>query len=362
MEQGPLTTRVIGTGSFLPERSMDNQELYRMESIRANFDVERARGSLKDSGGVEDLPPGEVFDRWARQVTGIRRRRVQERSSGVSTEEMAARAGRRALDDAGMEPADLDMIVVATVSPSDEVPNAAVTVADRLGIPEVAGFTLNTACAGFVYAMGVSHSLVLSGQAENVLVLAADTLTRITDYSDPKTAVLFGDGAGGAVLAPSDGSSGILGRPCLESEYAREHLYLIGQAWLPENSGPEALRMEGGARVLRKAIHAMADVADGALATTDRSWADVDFVIPHQANLRITQGLEKQLPLESGRVIHTIEEYGNSSASTVSIAFDEVLRGEHGPVPDPACFVLTAVGGGYSSAALALDWSPDGGK
>lgn len=355
-------SRVAGTGRYLPERTLDNHQLYALDSIRENFQVERARASLRDSEGAASLPPEEVFDRWARQVTGIVRRRIADPDGDLTTEEMCARASRRALESAGMEVSDLDFIVAATVTASDDVPNAACTIGKRLGIPHCPGYTLNAACAAFVHGLAAADSHIRSGLAENVLVVTGDTLSRITDYTDPKTAVLFGDAAGAAVLTGSDGGRpGLLGSPCLSADYAREHLYMVGQAWLPDHEEepvPARLRMGGGPRVLRRAIQAMAVVAEGAMDTTDRSWDEVDFVIPHQANLRITEGLERQLALENGRVIHTIQEYGNASASTVSLTFDEVIRGEHGPVPDPALFVLTAVGGGYTSGAVVVEHSP----
>lgn len=359
MSEGGGTGRIVGTGSYVPETRLDNFQLYEMESIRENFDLERARASLRKAGEADDLTPPEVFDRWSRQVTGIRERRVLRRDGDLTTEDMCASASRAALDDAGMEPGELDLIVAASVTPSDDVPNLACTMAERLGEPRVAGFTVNAACAGYVYALATAHAFIRSGSADNVLAVTGDALTRITDYEDPKTAVLFSDAAGAAIVRSSPDGRGILGRPCLTARYNREHLYLLGQAWLPEQKGPAKLRMGGGPRVLRQAINAMADVAEGALATCDRGWEDVDAVIPHQANLRITRGLERKLPLENGRVIHTIEEYGNSSASTVSVALDELLHGKRGPLPDPAVVVLTAVGGGYTTGAVVLEWNGD---
>ena len=162
-------------------------------------------------------------------------------------------------------------------------------------------------------------------------------------------------------MAPAaDGEGGVLGVPYHEADYAPEHLYLRGQGWETEEEPDPKLHMGGGPRVLRQAILAMRRVADRALETTGLGWEDVDYVVPHQANLRITRGLEKHLPLTGeGRVVHTIQEYGNLSASTVGVTLDEVLRGEHGPVPDPTRLVLTAVGGGYTSAGLVLEWRPD---
>lgn len=359
MTENRLTARVAGSGSFLPPRRLDNHDLFEMKGIRENFDVERARGSLRDAEDAASLEPVEVFDRWARQVTGIRERRVVTEEGGLSTENLCTEASRRALDRAGMEPEDLDFIVVSTVTAKESVPNAACTVAAELDVPTVPGYTMNAACAGFVYAVAAGYAHIRAGLGENVLVIAGDALSHITDYEDPKTAVLFGDGAGAVVLTPGREGDGVMGPPYHVADYAPEHLYLRGQGWETEEEPDPKLHMGGGPRVLRQAIHAMRDVAERALERTDLGWEDIHYVVPHQANLRITKGLEKHLPLsEAGRVVHTIQCYGNLSASTVAVTLDEVLRGEHGPLPDPTRIVLTAVGGGYTSAGAVLACRP----
>ena len=353
------SARVAGTGSFLPPDRVDNRALFRRPSIRENFDVERARGSLKDVEDAAALEPEEVFDLWARQVTGIEERRVvPEDGEGLDPEAMSSEAARRALQRAGMEASDLDFIVAVSLTTSHEVPNLACTVADRLGVPHVGGFTMNAACAGFVYGLTAGYAHVRAGLGDNVLVVCSDALSRITDYTDPKTAVLFADGAGSAVLVPSPEGEGVLGRPYTEADYVYEHLNLRGQGWESADEPRPKLHMGGGPHVLRQAIQAMSRVAGAALETTDLTWADIDYVVPHQANLRITRGLERVLPLEKGRVVHTIQRYGNLSASTVGVALDEVLRGGHGELPDPTRIVLTAVGGGYTSAGMVLSLSP----
>lgn len=350
----PTTATLAGTGSYLPETRLDNYGLYAIDSIRESFDVERARHALRDVEDPAALSPEEVFDRWARQVTGIASRCVLTPESGLTTEDMCAAAGRRALEAAGMQAADLDLVLVASLTGAEEVPNQACTVASRLGAPRLGGYTLNAACAGFVYAVAAGWAAIRSGLARHVLAVSGDALTRVTDYADPKTAVVFGDGAGAAVLVPSDGEEGILGVPVLGGEYAREPLYLVGQGWqMPEEPDPK-IHMEGGPRILRNAIVSMAEIAGQALESAGRRWSEVDVVIPHQANLRITTGLEKHLTLERGRVVHNISDRGNMSASTVGVTLDEVLRGRHGELPDPALLVLTAIGGGYTTAATVI--------
>jgi len=359
LEESP-NARLAGSGKFLPPSRMDNVALFEKEGIRANFDVERARLSLRDVEDPGSLSPVEVFDRWARQVTGIRERRIVTPEGGLSTEDLCVEASRRALDAAGMSSSDLDFIVVASVTAREDVPNMSCTVASSLGIPRVPGMTVNAACAGFVYALGVGTAYIRSGMCRNVLVVAGDALSRVTDYADPKTAILFADGAGAVVLT-ADGTEreGVRGDPYHESDYSPDHLYMRGGAWPVAGEPQPILHMGGGPHVLRQAIQAMQRMAEEALAGSGLGWDEVHYVVPHQANLRITKGLERHLPLgEEGRVVHTIRDYGNLSASTVGVALDEVLRGEHGPLPDPTHLLLTAVGGGYTSAGIVFTWRP----
>lgn len=350
---------VAGSGRYLPQNSVDNFELFQMDSIRRAFDVEMARSSLRgiDPQEAAGLGASEVFDRWAVQVTGIRERRIMDPAVDRSAEWMCAEAGRAALVDAGMEASDLDLLVVASLTELEVVPNAACTVADLLGIPTTPGFVLNAACAGFIHALSTGHAFVAAGSARNVLVVSGDFLTGITDYSDPKTAVLFGDGAGAVVLTAEGGRGRLLAAPYTAADYSPKHLNLTGQAVMRAGDAIPKLSMGGGPNVLRNAIKTMVGVAERALERTDLGWADVDVLVPHQANRRITAGIEKALKLPKGRVIDVIETYGNASASTVPIALDEALKGVHGPLPQTANIVLTAVGGGYTSGAAVIEWS-----
>ena len=348
-----------GTGHFVPDRQVDNFELYEWPGIRAAFDVERARGSLRsvDPEAAESLTDAEIFDRWARQLTGIRVRRLVPDDDEITSEDMCAAAAERALQHASIRAEDLDFIIVASLTAREVVPNTAVTMADRLGVPSTPGFVLNTACAGFIHALSIGYTYVVSGQFRNVLVVSGDALSRITNYWDPKTAVLFGDGAGAALLTAEAGPGQVLGPPFLAAEYSPDHLNLVGQGW-GSNGGPDhKLSMAGGANVLRHAIRTMRDASDEALSRAAVEWDEVDVVIPHQANGRITLGLERTLRLSRGRVIHAIDGLGNVSASSVPITLDRLVRGEHGPLEGRARIVLTAVGGGYASGAAVVEWN-----
>lgn len=348
-----------GTGHYVPDRLVDNFALFELPAIRQSFDSERARASLRktDPKAADSLTDADVFDRWARQLTGIGRRSMVPVDGGVSSEDLCAEASNRALDHAGIESKDLDFLVVANLTAREIVPNAAATLGDRIGAPALPGFVLNTACAGFLHALSVGYMHVTTGESDAVLVVSGDALTRVTDYTDPKTAVLFGDGAGAAVLTSRPGPGRVLSAPVLRAEYSPDHLNLVGQGWGPRADSDNKISMAGGANVLRHAIRTMRMVATNALESADLTWDDVDYVVPHQANERITVGLERALKLSKGRVIHAIEDIGNVSASTVPITLDQLIRGRHGSLPGRSRIVLTAVGGGYASGAVALEWT-----
>ena len=349
---------IAGTGHFLPESTVTNADLFALPEIRSGFDVEKARGSLRslDPDVAAGLASDEVFDRWALQLTGVSARRVLPDEPGRTTESMCVEAGRNALAHAGMDAAELDFLVVASLTAYEDVPNAGATVAAGIGRPDLPGYVMNAACAGFLHALSAAHAYVAAGLRDNVLVIAGDALSRITNLADPKTAVLFGDGSGAAILTAHPARGRLLGPPVIEGEYSPDHLNLTGLGWGTPTGLEHKLSMAGGANVLRQAIRTMEGVAERALALTPIGWDDVDFLVPHQANERITQGLEKSLALSKGRVLHRIAGIGNVSASTVPIVLDELLRGRHGDLPRPARIVLTAVGGGYASGAAALEW------
>ncbi|HEM47672.1 MAG TPA: ketoacyl-ACP synthase III [Alphaproteobacteria bacterium] len=349
---------VAGTGHYVPDRLVHNVELFEFPGIRETFDTERARASLRsvDPEAADSLSDAEIFDGWARQLTGIGSRRLLSESDDTTVEDMCVVASRRALEAAGLSPAGVDFVVVASLTAREIVPNISISVGARLGIPSVAGFVLNTACAGFLHGLSVGWTYLRTGQARNVLIVSGDALSRITNYRDPKTAVLFADGAGALVLTTEPGRGRVLGPPFLAAEYSPDHLNLVGQGWADEGPSAHKLRMAGGPNVLRHAIRTMREAADVALERSGVAWNEVDAVVPHQANGRITLGLERSLKLERGRVIHAIDGLGNVSASSVPITLDRLLRGEHGPLPESARIVLTAVGGGYASGAAVLEW------
>lgn len=351
---------ISGTGHYVPDHQVDNFALFDHPEIRRSFDSERARSSLRkgDPDAADTLSDAEVFDRWARQLTGIVQRRIVPEDDSITSEDMCAEASRRALQHARIESDALDFLVVANLTAHEIVPNTAATVADRIGAPTLPGFVLNAACAGFIHAMSVGYMHVTTGQADTVLVVSGDALSLITEFSDPKTAVLFGDGAGAVVLTSRPGPGRVLAAPFLGAEYSPDHLNLLGLGPEPKSESGHKLSMAGGANVLRYAVRTMRDAGTSALESADITWDDVDFVVPHQANERITIALERALKLKKGRVIHAIENIGNVSASTVPITLDRLVQGEFGTLADRSTIVLTAVGGGYASGAVAIEWTP----
>jgi len=327
-----MEARIIGTGSYLPGEPVDNDTLERRVS---GFDREKAHGLS--------------FSQWAEQVTGIKTRYF---SGNESAEEMAFKASQLALDSAGIEAKDLDFIVFGTFTQEKDIPNPACTLAYKLGL-DIGAFPENTACSEFVYGLGIAHAFIKAGYYKNVLVVASERLSKIMDFSDPKTAVLFGDGAGAAVVQESDRIG--MYKAFLSSDYSY-HINL-DNADTQEPFEKTFLTMPGGPQVLKRAIDGMAEAAFRALKNSPYTINDIDYVIPHQANERITKGLIKRLNLPEEKFCRTIYQYGNTSGASVAIALDKALRGELDyKVKGGDKVLLTAIGGGYTLGAIVLEF------
>jgi 3-oxoacyl-[acyl-carrier-protein] synthase-3 len=337
--------KIAGTGSFLPNQIISNEKI---EGMVSNFDAERA---------------GMPFTQWVEKVTGIKRRRFVREED---TEMMAAEASKIALETAGMKAADLDFLIVSSFTPTRDIPNLACTVGHMIGADGVGGFPLNTACAGFIYALSVAYSLIKSEIYSNILVVSAETLSRVIDFGDPSTAVLFADGAGAAVLQASD-EGGISSPPYLMSDFS-DHIHLFnsdtvhpseriesqGKEYLPRNM----IYMPGGPHVLKRAVNGMADVLYKALEMSPYELDDLDVIIPHQANLRIADGLIKKMGVSEDKVCRVIRSIGNTSGASVAISLDMAIRGEVDSLKiDRGSKVgLTAIAGGYSAGALVFEY------
>lgn len=337
--------KIIGTGSYLPKRRVSNEEV---EKMVRNFDPQRA-----------NMP----FSQWVKQVTGIDTRYFVE---DEDTETMAAEASRRALSAAGIKASDIDFIIISSFTPTRDIPNLACSLGHLIGAENVGGFPLNTACAGFIYALSMGYCLIKSDIYRNILVASSETLSRVTDYGDPTTAVLFADGAGAVVLQASD-TGGICSRPYLSSNFT-DHFDLkncdaIRTAEITEGQSQElvpkaTLHMPGGPQVLRKAVNGMAQALLKALEQSPYELEDLDVVIPHQANRRITNGLIEKLAIPPEKVCRIIDEIGNTSGASVAISLDMAIRGQIKDLKiKPGDKVgLTAIGGGYSIGALIFDY------
>lgn len=318
-----MYSRIIGTGSYLPER------------VLTNFDLEK----LMDTN-----------DAWIRERTGIERRHIA--GDGESNTDMAEHAARAAIAAAGLAPEDIDLITVGTTTPDLIFPNAGTLLQARLGCRGAPAFSLEAACGGFLYALAIADKFVRAGDAKHALVVGSEILSRITDYTDRSTAILFGDGAGAVVLTPST-ESGILSTH-LHADGSYQHLlYCTGgpSRGLAPGPAPAGLR-EGdfvrmhGAEVFRMAVTLLGRIVDETLAANHLDRAAIDWLVPHQANFRIIQAVAKKLDMPLERVIVTIQDHGNTSTASVPLALDVGIR--DGRIKRGDMLLLEALGGGLT--------------
>lgn len=330
----PSSVRITGWGSYVPERVLSNADLERMV---------------------------DTSDEWIQSRTGIRERRVAAPHETTAT--LGAIAAKRALAVAGLEPDDIDVIVVGTLTPDYPMPSTAALVKEAIGNTTAAAFDVAAACSGFVFAYATADSYVRSGMASNVLVIGAELLTRFLDYSDRSTCILFGDGAGAVVLSASTEDSG--GLSGLEMTTDPDGAYMI---WLPSGGsrspssmettrrGEHFIRMEGR-ETYRYATRTLAASALSAIEKAGWSPDEVDLFIPHQANARIIEAVAKGLKLPMDKMVVNIDKYGNTSAASVAIALDEAVR--EGRIKPGDKLVFFAFGAGFTSGAMAITWTAD---
>ena len=315
-----LRSVVLGVGSALPRRRVTNDEL-----------AERV----------------ETSDQWIVERTGIRSRYVAE--DGETTASLATEAARRALDHAGVDAEDIGLIVLATATPDQTFPSSATKVQAALGIDDCVAFDVHAVCTGFLYALSVADSLLRSGSATKALVIGAETFTRLLDWDDRTTCVLFGDGAGALVLGAEETESGILATRLHADGRHNDLLFVDGG---PSTTGTVGkLRMKGR-EVFRHAVVNLADVLTEVLEAAGLTSADVDWVVPHQANARILDATAKKLGLPSHKVVVTVDEHANTSAASVPLAFHTAVK--DGRIQRGDIVVLEAMGGGFTWGAAAL--------
>ncbi|SFL03685.1 3-oxoacyl-[acyl-carrier-protein] synthase III [Loktanella salsilacus] len=295
----------------------------------------------------------ETSDEWIRSRSGIERRHFA--AEGQTTSDLATRAANAALADAGLEGDQIDAIILATSTADMTFPSAATMVQAAIGNTRGYAFDVQAVCAGFVYALAQANALIVSGQANRVLVIGAETFSRIMDWTDRSTCVLFGDGAGALVLGAEDGTGAATDRGILSTDLNsdgryRDLLYVDGGV-ATQNTGK--LRMEGK-EVFRHAVEKLALTADAALHKAGLNADDVDWVVPHQANIRIIQSTAKKLGVEMDRVVVTVQDHGNTSAASIPLALSVgVARGQ---IKRGDLLVTEAIGGGLAWGAVVLRW------
>ncbi len=323
-----MTLRAVvkGVGHYLPERVVPNAEL---ESLV------------------------ETTDEWIRSRSGIERRHFA--AEGQNTSDLAIRAAKAALKDAGLAPDDIDAIVLATSTADLTFPSAATMVQAGLGMTRGFAFDVQAVCAGFVFAMTTANALILSGSAKRVLVIGAETFSRLMDWSDRSTCVLFGDGAGALVLEaseqPGTGTDrGILATDLHSDGRFKDLLYVDGGV---STGATGYLRMQGK-EVFRHAVEKLAATAHAALDKAGLSAGDVDWIVPHQANIRIIEGTAKKLQMSMDRVVVTVQDHGNTSAASIPLALS--VGRDRGQIKPGDLLVTEAIGGGLAWGSVVLRW------
>ena len=311
-------SRIVSTGSYLPERVMTNKELESMV---------------------------DTTDEWIRERTGIERRHIV--AEGESTCDLAERAARSALERAGADPAELELIVVGTTTPDKIYPATACRLQARLGASGCTAFDVQAVCTGFIYALGVADKFIRTGEVKRALVVGADTHSRLLDWSDRQTCILFGDGAGAALLEASD-EPGIYSTHLHADGRYEDLLYVDGGVPLGDGviaEGNAYTKMRGN-EVFKIAVRTLRRIVTEALDANGMSPSDIDWLIPHQANIRIIEATARKLDIPEDRVVVTVAEHGNTSAASVPLALDVAVR--DGRVKRGDNLLLEAFGGGFT--------------
>ena len=318
---GRVYARIAGTGSYLPEKVLTNDDLSKIV---------------------------DTTDEWIHSRTGIRERHIA--AEGETTSDLGYQAALRALEAAGVDAAEIDLIIVGTTTPDIIFPSTACLIQQRLGIAGCPAFDVNAACSGFVYALSVADNFIRSGASRTALVIGAETLTRMVDWTERTSCVLFGDGAGAVVLQASE-TPGILASDLHADGKHVGILCVPGNVSGGQVLGDPLLKMDGQA-VFKLAVGVLEKAAHAALAKAGLTESDIDWLIPHQANIRIMQGTARKLKLSMDKVVVTVDQHGNTSAASIPLALDHAVR--NGQVRPGQTVLLEGVGGGFTWGAVLL--------
>ncbi len=320
-----IYSRIAGTGSYLPEKILTNADLEKIV---------------------------ETDDQWIRERTGIEERHIA--AEGETTSHMGFIAAQRAMEAAGVTAADLDLIILGTTTPDFIFPSSACLIQEKLGALGIPAFDVNAACSGFVFALGVADKFIKSGSVKTALVVGSETLTRMVDWTDRKTCVLFGDGAG-AVVLKADAETGILSTH-LHADGSKKHLLYnpvgVSAGFKPEEPNAGVRVMMAGNDVFKYAVKALDSVVEETLLANGIDKSELDWLIPHQANLRIIEATAKRLQMPMDRVIVTVNKHGNTSSGSVPLALDEAVRS--GRIQRGQLVLLEAFGGGFTWGSALL--------
>ena len=321
-----MYSRISGTGSFLPEKVYTNADLERMV---------------------------DTSDEWITERTGIKKRHIA--GEGETTCDLAEHASRAAIEAAGLVPEDIDLIVFATTTPDQVFPSTACLLQKRLGIHGPAAFDVQAVCSGFVYAISVADKFVKAGEAKHALVVGAETLSRIVDWTDRTTCILFGDGAGAVVLSASEEPGIISTRLHADGQY--EPLLTVPKGIATDYEAvkqSEAYIHMEGREVFKVAVNTLGGIVDETLNAAGMVQSDVDWLVPHQANIRIINAIAKKLSLPSERVVVTVQDHGNTSAASIPLALDTAVR--DGRIKRGDTLFFEAFGGGFTWGSTLLTY------
>jgi 3-oxoacyl-[acyl-carrier-protein] synthase III len=316
-----IYSRIAGTGSYLPQRILTNTELEKMV---------------------------DTTDEWIVTRTGIRERHII--ADDEFTSDMAVASARKALEAAGVEATQVDLIIVATTTPDHTFPSTACIVQDKLGIHNCPAFDIQAVCSGFVYAVATADKFIKSGSAKCALVIGADCMSRITDWTDRSNCILWGDGAGAVIMTASD-TPGVLSTH-LHADGSYNHLLNVPSG-ISNGHGSKTIQMEGNA-VFKIAVNTLDAIVDEALEANGLEKSDVDWLVPHQANIRILQSTAKKLGMGMDRVVVTVDTHGNTSAASIPLALDVAVR--DGRIKRGETVLMEAFGGGFTWGAALVKY------